>query len=66
MTSELIVNTRARYCVTDAARLMGVDRSTVRRWIERGHLRCGFFGHNHRRFVTGEELTRFYNNVKLG
>lgn len=52
---------RGRYSVTEAAKVMGVDRSTIRRWIEAGTMRCGYHRHNKRRFVTGEEIQRFFN-----
>lgn len=62
MTSELKVSVSGKYAVCQVADIMGVDRSTVRRWIETKKLRCGYHRHNKRRFVTGAELTRFFND----
>ena len=62
MLSELPrIAVRGRYSVTETAKVMGVDRSTIRRWIECGQMRCGYRQHNKRRFVTGEEIQRFFN-----
>lgn len=65
MTTELHCTDGARYSVGEAAVLMGVDRSTIRRWIDGRKLRCGYLRHNARRFIYGRELRRFYNNVVL-
>lgn len=62
MLTELpSIAVRGRYSVTETAKVMGVDRSTIRRWIECGKMRCGYRQCNKRRFVTGEEIQRFFN-----
>ena len=53
------INVTAHYSTTEVAKLMGVDRSTIARWVERGMLKCGYRRHNHRRFYEGYELVRF-------
>ena len=51
-----------RYSTTEASQILGVNRSTLGRWIERGMIRCGYRRHNHRRFFEGTELIRFFNS----
>lgn len=49
-----------RYSVTEACALLGVHRSTLKRWTERNLIRCGFRMGNHRPFYTGREIKRLW------
>lgn len=51
-----------RYSTTEVEKILGVNRSTLGRWIQRGLIRCGYRRHNNRRFFEGTELIRFFNS----
>ena len=66
MTQSLAnVRTTGRYSTTEVAGLLGVNRATVARWVQRGLIRCGYRRHNHRRFYEGTEIIRFFNSSAL-
>lgn len=49
-----------RYPMGEAARLLGVNRCTLREYIERGLIKTGIRRSNGRRFIEGRELRRFW------
>lgn len=59
------ISKTGRYSTTEAASLLGVNRSTLSRWLERGVIKCGYRRHNNRRFYEGSELIRFFNSRAL-
>lgn len=55
------VTPTSRYPIGEAAKLLGCDRGTLRRYCDRGLIKCGFrrVGQGGR-FFTGSELLRFW------
>ena len=49
------------YSTTQVEKILGVNRSTIGRWLQRGVIRCGYHRHNKRRFFEGAEIIRFFN-----
>lgn len=49
-----------RFNVTQASQLLGINRTTLRRYTEAGLIRCGFRRTNFKKFYTGQELKRFW------
>ena len=62
LTPSEEVMPRRKYSTSEASEILGVDRSTIRHWADKGYLRYGVSRHNGRRFYTGAELLRFYNS----
>ena len=55
-TEEPRVVDSGRYGMSDAAKILGVARCTLRRWIYAGRVNVGFRNLNGRMFITGQEL----------
>ena len=65
-TSLRMVSTRTQYLSTaNAARMLGVGPTSVKRWADLGLLRCVRTAGNHRRF-TRDEVDRFAKAVQAG
>ena len=60
-TEEPRVVDSGRYGMSDAAKILGVARCTLRRWIYVGRVNVGFRNLNGRMFVTGKELKRIWS-----
>lgn len=58
-TEEPRVVDSGRYGMSDAAKILGVARCTLRRWIYAGRVNVGFRNLNGRMFITGQELKEF-------
>ena len=57
-------DSNAWYPIGDAAKMLGIDRSTLRLAAERGRRQGGIdykVGRNGRKKFSGRELTRYYN-----
>lgn len=52
------VKLQGRYDTTQAAALLGVHRNTIRDWANKGLLRCGWKKNPMRRFFTGADIIR--------
>lgn len=59
-TSEPKIPDADKYGVFEAAKILGVNQSTIRRQTNAGNLKYGIRRHNGRRFYTGAELKRFW------
>lgn len=65
-----MVTTRPRvaldgqYTMTEAARLLGVDRKTIWRWRDCGYMKDHKHRHNSRSFVLGREILKMYDNYE--
>lgn len=59
-TSTPEVLKSSRYSISDAARLLGVHRNTIRNAMKRGHL-VYHIGINGRSFITGKSILDFWN-----
>lgn len=57
-TEEPRVVDSGRYGMSDAAKILGVARCTLRRWIYAGRVNVGFRNLNGRMFITGQELKK--------
>nr|DAW38867.1 MAG TPA: helix-turn-helix domain protein [Caudoviricetes sp.] len=60
-TEEPRVVDSGRYGMSDAAKILGVARCTLRRWIYAGRVNVGFRNLNGRMFITGQELKRIWS-----
>ena len=54
------VQLEGRYNIKEAAALLGVSRSTVRRHYQSGHLKFGCRRYTGAKFFTGRELIRYW------
>lgn len=55
------VNPTHRYSIKETAELLGVNRHTILRWMRRGLMRFGIRKVNMRKYVTGLEIMRCWN-----
>ncbi len=55
----------SRYSIGEAAKILGIDRGTLRRYADRGSrnggINYGIRRSNGRRFFTGRDLLTFWN-----
>lgn len=51
----------SRYSITEVANILQMDVSTIRRLTHSGHIKCGYWRHNGRKFYTGRDIKRFFN-----
>lgn len=49
-----------RFNVAQTSLLLGINRSTLRRYTDAGLIRCGFRKTNYKKFYTGQEIKRFW------
>lgn len=54
------VSPQGRYGLTEAAKALGINPSTLQRYTERGLIKCSIRKSNGRRFWTGAELIRLW------
>jgi len=51
-----------RYGMTEAAKMLGIDRATLYRWAKSGKIRIsGYFQVNGRAYIKGKEINRTFN-----
>ena len=61
MTTTDTIAPTAQYTTTEACSFLGVHRTTLYRYVQRGVLRCSYRRGNGRPFFKGSELIRFAN-----
>ena len=49
------------YGMTDAARVLGITRNTLRKYAERGYIAFRVRKSNRRRVTTGKEIIKLWN-----
>jgi len=58
--TEPAVAITGRYSVSEASKILGIDRKTLYRHTIDGIIKCGFRRANGRRFYTGSEIQRYW------
>lgn len=62
-STEPNVTPKGRYPIGMAAELLGISRNTLRRYTEKGMIKCGFRKTARPlRFYTGSEIIRFWKS----
>lgn len=56
------IKAQSRYTLSQAAKVMGVHRNTVARWIETGLISSERGQRSRRRFIMGSELRKLWRN----
>lgn len=54
------VHRDGRYSITESAKALGIDRTTIYRYMEQKLIKFGVHKYNSRRFILGSELIRFW------
>lgn len=54
------VSLTGRYSIGEASKILGINRSTLRRYTNAGYIKCGFRRESARRFYLGSEILRFW------
>ncbi len=54
------VSLTGRYSIGEASAILGINRSTLRRYTNAGYIKCGFRRESARRFYLGSEILRFW------
>jgi predicted DNA-binding transcriptional regulator AlpA len=54
------VSKDGRYSITESAKALGIDRTTIYRYIRQKLIKFGVHKYNSRRFILGSELIRFW------
>jgi len=49
-----------RYSINEVTAMLGINRSTLRRYTDKGLIRCGRWRTNGRPFYTGKEIMRLW------
>lgn len=49
-----------RYCINETATALGISRKTLRRYTDKGLIKCGRRVANGRPFYTGREILRLW------
>lgn len=62
--NEPMVADSARLGICDAAKLLGVHRTTLARWTEAGLIKCGTRRTNKRVFYTGRALRSLWRSQR--
>ena len=57
-----MINHSKNYSITEAARALGVDRTSVHRWVKDDKIKYGRHFVNGRGFIKGIELIRIMNS----
>ena len=57
-----MINHSKNYSITEAARALGVDRTSVHRWVKADKIKYGMHFVNGRVFIKGIELIRIMNS----
>ncbi|MBR0493699.1 MAG: helix-turn-helix domain-containing protein [Bacteroidales bacterium] len=63
-SSEPYVVMNSRYSIDETSRLLGIHRHTLRKYTNRGLIKCGFRRVNGRKFYLGSEILRFWRATK--
>lgn len=64
MTTEMPqLSPNARLNTSQASRALGVDRSTLRRWEERGYIRARFNRDTGRAYWRGEDIVKLWKRL---
>jgi len=51
-----------RYSIEETCSILGIHRHTLRRYTNKGMIRCGFHRYNGRKFYLGSEVLRFWRS----
>lgn len=54
------VSLTGRYSIGEASAILGINRSTLRRYAEQGLIKCGYRRESARKFFTGNDLIKFW------
>lgn len=49
-----------RFAIGEAAKILGVTRNTLSRWIREGYVKFGIRKCNGRKFIIGQELVKVW------
>lgn len=49
-----------RYSIPEACKLLEISKSAIYNYIKSGVIKCGVRRHNLRKFITGQEIERFW------
>ena len=52
-----------RYAIKDACKLLGISRTTLRKWTNNGLIQAKVHPADGHLFYLGEEITRFWNQT---
>ena len=63
VNEEPKVNPNGRYPIGEAAKLLGIDRGTLRRYTNQREIKCGYGRLNKRKFYYGHEIIRFWRTA---
>lgn len=59
-TDPINISDRSRYSSKQAAQLLKISRSTLKKYTDLGDIKCEFYKHNGRRFYTGYDIKKFW------
>ncbi len=59
-SSKPDVHAEGRYSINEVAAMLGINRSTLRRYTNNGLIKCGRWRTNGRPFYTGREILRLW------
>ncbi len=65
VATEPKIDLKARYSTTEASKLLGVSRSTIRNYRDKGILPYNLRKANGRLFYKGEDLIRIWRNSAI-
>lgn len=54
------VDLTARYRTSETCRILGISPNTLRKYTEKGLIKCGFRKVNAQRYYEGKEILRFW------
>lgn len=63
MVQEIDVQPLAHYSPTEAAKLLGVSKTTLMRWTKRGDIACKVHKLTGKRFYQGRDILKYWNAV---
>ena len=63
VSTQPIVNASSRYSISDTATHLGISIRTVQRYIKAGDIKAQTRKANSKRFVTGLEIIRVWNQT---
>jgi len=61
-SNEPQLNLTGRYNIEETCAFLGIHRHTLRRYTNRGKIRCGYHRVNGRKFYLGSEILRFWRS----
>lgn len=59
-TTKPNVRRDGRYSITETAHALGVHRNTIRRYAQKGQMKCGVRRATSRIFFSGQEILNFW------